>query len=236
LAVELEPQEPASVAERDHARGAAAGGPTATDGCGIMGAMKRARVTLICKGCEAPFDVVPCRAEHEKTCGKKECSAAWRRKKMLGNQRAAGSGGNATSFRAGDAPWNKGMAGLHLSPASEFQPGHRPVGWCPIGTVKIRRFKRNDERRAFVKVAEPSVWRLRAHVEWEKANGRPVPHGYLVHHEDRDKLNDTPSNLVLMTRSAHLIEHHQEYEPARRAGLRRAARPSAAGPSPRTAG
>ena len=33
---------------------------------------------------------------------------------------------NPTSFKSGHEPWNKGLRGIHLSPATEFKPGeHR---------------------------------------------------------------------------------------------------------------
>jgi len=36
---------------------------------------------------------------------------------------------------------------------------------------------------------------LRAIINWEETNGRPVPSGWDVHHLDTNKLNDDPSNL-----------------------------------------
>ena len=35
------------------------------------------------------------------------------------------------------------------------------------------------DERAFIKVAEPNVWRLRAHIVWEKRFG-PIPKGRIV--------------------------------------------------------
>jgi len=87
-----------------------------------------------------------------------------------------------------------------------------PAGrWMPIGTVRIRtRHQRGGERRAWVKVAEPNVWRLRAQVVWEKANG-PIPSGYGIHHRDRNKLNDALGNLELVSKAEHLEEHRGEF-------------------------
>jgi hypothetical protein len=96
-----------------------------------------------------------------------------------------------------------------------FQSGQSPVGRLPVGAVTIRtRHKRGGDRRAWVKVAEPNVWRPRAVVVWETTNG-PVPAGMIVHHEDRDTLNDDVSNLALTSRADHLREHRPEFEAAR---------------------
>lgn len=103
------------------------------------------------------------------------------------------------------------------------KPGSIPVNKRPVGTVRIRqRPGRNDGPRAWIKVAEPNVWRPRAVVVWEAAHG-PVDPGFVVHHEDRDTLNDDPANLTLESRAAHLLEHRPEFE-AKRAAAAAAAR------------
>lgn len=81
----------------------------------------------------------------------------------------------------------------------------------PVGTVRIRtRHGRGGERRAWVKVAEPNSWKLRAQVVWEAANG-PLPRGHVVHHKDGDKLNDALDNLEALTKASHLAEHVEVY-------------------------
>lgn len=117
---------------------------------------------------------------------------------------------NAGTFRAGLVPWNKGVEGLHLSPATEFKPGQPARNHEPVGTVKIRqRRNRPESPRAFVKVAEPNVWRLRAVVAWEVEHGA-LPRGHVVHHKDRNSLNDAPGNLAALTRAEHIAEHRSE--------------------------
>ena len=92
------------------------------------------------------------------------------------------------------------------------QPGTRqlgsiPTNKVPVGTVTIRtRHKRGGERRAWVKVAEPNVWRERYRVVWEQAHG-PAPRGMVIHHIDHDPLNDDIGNLMLMTRAEHASHH-----------------------------
>lgn len=90
--------------------------------------------------------------------------------------------------------------------STEFRPGQRPGNYLPVGTVRIRKRPRRDDRRAWVKVADPNVWRPRAVVEYERAYG-PVPVGKVVHHIDEDQLNDDPANLSALTRSEHLAVH-----------------------------
>ena len=45
-------------------------------------------------------------------------------------------------------------------------------------------------------------------VVWENEHGRPVPVGYHVHHDDEDKTNNQPDNLVLVVGGVH-VSHHQ---------------------------
>lgn len=68
--------------------------------------------------------------------------------------------------------------------------------------------------RAWVKVGEPNEWRVRAHLIWCIANG-PLPDGWVVHHRDRNPLNDYIGNLQGMSRSDHIAEHRDELEAAR---------------------
>ncbi len=91
----------------------------------------------------------------------------------------------------------------------QFTIGHDPV---PVGTVRIRtRHKRNEEQRAYVKVAAPNRWRLRAHVVWESNHG-PIPKGVDIHHIDGDKLNDSITNLQAVSRAEHLDLHRHDYQ------------------------
>lgn len=57
----------------------------------------------------------------------------------------------------------------------------------------------------------PSDWVVYSNYKWEKYRGK-LPQGWLVHHKDRDTLNDQISNLQPMNRANHLIEHRPEYE------------------------
>lgn len=109
----------------------------------------------------------------------------------------------------GREPWAKTHAkGMRLSPGSEFRAGHRPANKLPVGSV-TQRTDKNGAVRAWVKIAEPNTWRLRAVVVWEATHG-PLPRGRLVHHRDRNPLNDDLSNLAALTRAEHVKEHQQD--------------------------
>lgn len=109
-------------------------------------------------------------------------------------------------YKKGYIPWSKGKRGIHFSPKSEFKKGNIPANKLPIGSVRLRRRRREKESRAYVKVAEPNVWKLRAHVVWEKGHGK-IPSGMIIHHIDRNQLNDSPDNLVAVSRAWHIKEH-----------------------------
>ncbi len=101
--------------------------------------------------------------------------------------------------------------GQRLSPSTEFKPGQVARNKLPIGSVRIREETHTGLLRAWVKVAEPNVWQKRAILVWESMRG-PLPKGWVVHHKDRDSLNDHPDNLVGMTRRDHAAEHRRELQ------------------------
>lgn len=103
------------------------------------------------------------------------------------------------------------VAGERPSPGTEFKPGQPAPNKLPVGSVTVRTFR--GVRRAWVKVAEPNVWRERAKVVWESRHG-PIPRGMVIHHRDRDTLNDAPSNLACLTRRQHAEEHADEVRAA----------------------
>jgi hypothetical protein len=119
-----------------------------------------------------------------------------------------------TQIRPGEriSPETEIRPGQRLSPATEFVPGQAAHNRLPVGSVTVRIYK--GTRRAWVKVAEPKEWRLRALVVYEQAFG-PVPRGLVVHHRDHDSLNDVPENLVAITRAEHAQEHRDELNEAK---------------------
>jgi len=46
-------------------------------------------------------------------------------------------------------------------------------------------------------------------VIWERANGRSIPKGYVIHHKDGNGLNNKIDNLLLLTNSEHVALHNR---------------------------
>lgn len=149
--------------------------------------------------------------ERRRFCSR-SCLAHSKIERLNATRRKAKS--NSAWFQKGNTPWTKGKRGLRTSPATEFKPGERPNNWTPVGTERMRTDK-NGKPRVHVKTAEPNVWRMRSVLTWEATHG-PAPRGFLVHHRDRDTLNDRIENLCLLDRSQHLMEHRQEFEDRRK--------------------
>ena len=170
-------------------------------------------ITKICEICGGAFQVKPYRDETARFCSQ-QCGGKWHMsvrtmssQHKIGNKYRSGTR-PANAFPKGHATWNKDMNGIHLSPHSEFKPGYVSHKRLPVGAVTVRPDK-NGRDRAFVKTGEPSDWKLRAVLVWETANG-PLPPGFVVHHKDRDTLNDAHDNLEAMTRKEHMAEHRSE--------------------------
>lgn len=151
----------------------------------------------ICEQCGVGFKRDKSGSRPIRFCSRK-CYSLYRKGKIL-----------KTNFgNPGFEPWNKGKKGIHLSPKTEFKKGRKSNRILPIGAVTIR-VDKNKKKRAYVKVGSPNVWKLRCHVVWEKAFGK-VQKGLVLHHIDRDTLNDNITNLCVMSRASHLAEHRAE--------------------------
>lgn len=127
---------------------------------------------------------------------------------------------NAGQIQQGErrSPATEIVAGQRLSPRTEFKAGQTAHNRLEVGAVTIRQPTSIDRnQRAWVKVAEPNKWKKRAVVVWEKANGA-VPRGWVVHHRDRNALNDDIGNLQAMSRGDHAAEHADEMQDARIGG------------------
>jgi hypothetical protein len=104
-------------------------------------------------------------------------------------------------FQPGQVPHNKGVKGLHYSPASEFKKGHRPWNYKPVGTERI------NSEYVEVKIADPKKWRAKHVVIWEAANG-PVPKGHVVIFADGNRRNMVLDNLLLISRGELSVMNH----------------------------
>ena len=124
---------------------------------------------------------------------------------LKGNKFAVGAKPNKTAFVKRHIPWNKNKKGIHLSPMTEFKKGQRGINWMPLGSLTIRTDKSGAQRQ-YIKIAEPNIWIEYAKFIWIKNNGK-IPKGFLIHHIDRNTLNDRIKNLASLTRKAHFEIH-----------------------------
>ena len=175
------------------------------------------RVELKCEICGGSFLVKRYRALTARFCSQ-ICGGSWHAKTRLAHADKPHMRGNklrkgippSNAFEPGHTPWNRALKGIRLSPGSEFKHGMKGQNWLPVGSETVRDDK-TGKSRAFVKLAEPDVWKHRAVVVWERENGRAVRVGCVVHHRDRNSLNDAPANLQEMTRAEHIEEHRSEF-------------------------
>lgn len=154
--------------------------------------------------------------EHQEPrfCGD-SCYREWQKK----NGKSLG-----TFVRGGD-PWNKGMKGLcHPgSVATQFQPGNRPQTYAPVGTVIERKDSKGKNRlQAYIKVADPNVWKARSLIVWEEHNGQ-LAEGLLLYHTDGNSLNDDIGNLEAITRAENLARVRKSLDPVKLSASKKAA-------------
>lgn len=124
--------------------------------------------------------------------------------------------GTKGTFKPGIIPWNTGTKGVMKENSGSFKAGMESAKKRAIGSVTFRKDK-SGKVRAWVKIANnsnPYDWQLRTVVNWENANGK-VPTGMIVHHRNRNTLDDKLSNLKLLSRADHLSEHRHEFEEKR---------------------
>jgi len=102
--------------------------------------------------------------------------------------------GQSGQFKKGLIPHNKGKK---LSDATKaklaktmFKRGNKPHNTQPVGTEK-----KDKDGYVFVKIAEPSEWRLKHHIVY----GEPVPTGHKVIFLDGNKYNFERGNLQLVS-------------------------------------
>lgn len=81
-----------------------------------------------------------------------------------------------------------------------------------IDGIRFRRYSNaaNASDRTYFHCIDRNGKKIYAHrYVWERANG-PIPHGWHVHHKDKDTSNNTPENLEAMPASEHFALHAAE--------------------------
>ena len=105
--------------------------------------------------------------------------------------------GRTGRFEKGHIPVNRGTKGLKY-PGSEkgwFKKGNVPVNHRPVGSERI-----SVDGYIEIKVAEPNKWRLKQRVVYEEKYGM-IPKGHVLIFLDRNPLNCSLDNLMLIPRS-----------------------------------
>lgn len=85
----------------------------------------------------------------------------------------------STEIRRGQrlSPRTEFKPGEHRNPATEFVRGQQAHNRAPVGTVRVRVETHTQLPRAWVKTAEPNVWRKRAVLVWEETHNTSLQRG-----------------------------------------------------------
>jgi hypothetical protein len=116
-------------------------------------------------------------------------------------------------YPKGHVPANKGLRRPGYAPGrmaqTQFRKGQRngtaAAHYMPLGATRL-----SKDGYLLIKVAEvPNVfqninWKLLHVINWERANGRPLPAGHCLVFRDGNKLNAEASNLDLITRAENM--------------------------------
>ena len=102
--------------------------------------------------------------------------------------------GNDPRFKKGDEPWNKGKK-MNIDPWNKGKRLGPAYNRSDIGTEHI-----DTKGFIHVKVSNPSGWKLKHHLIYEKHYG-PIEEGYLVIFADKNKNNFDINNLIKIKKS-----------------------------------
>lgn len=123
---------------------------------------------------------------------------------------------NRTCFKKGQISWSKGTKGILKANKTSFKKGNITHNTLPVNSIITKKHKKEKQPRKFIKVAAPNKWKPYSRYIWEKYLGE-IPKGHIVHHKDRNPLNDNIENLELISRAKHLAEHRKEHNEEKRA-------------------
>lgn len=109
-----------------------------------------------------------------------------------------------TQFKKGHKPWNKGIEGLHLHPATEFKEGvlvgEAHPSWkggvqVPVNDCAYLHAGANKRVRRPRKIYEDHYGK--------------IPDGYVIIHKDGNRYNDHYTNLEAISRAENLKRNNK---------------------------
>ena len=110
-------------------------------------------------------------------------------------------------FKTGSIPWNKNVKGIHISPDTEFKPGHVPANTKHDGIITIRYHKRTGIAYKFIRIAKRK-WVTYHSYLWQQKYGK-IPKGHIVRFKvGCDTLDVQLENLILVSRKQHARMNH----------------------------
>lgn len=109
--------------------------------------------------------------------------------------------GERSEFKKGHVPINKGTKGMFNVGGNKtsFKAGQKPYNYMPVGSERV-----NGDGYIDIKIADPKTWRAKHILIWEKMHG-PVPKGCVVIFADRNNRNFDIDNLLLVTKRELLV-------------------------------
>lgn len=108
---------------------------------------------------------------------------------------------NTGRFQKGSTPFNKGKKGFISANVTSFKKGNRPKNARSVGTI-TRRKEKSGYWYQRIKIAEPNIWKMLHVYIWEQRYGE-IPKGKFVVFKDKNPLNVSIENLMLVSRSEH---------------------------------
>lgn len=112
---------------------------------------------------------------------------------------------NNGCFKKGHVAWNKGMKGFNPSPETTFKEGELVGAEHPSWTGGEQVMK--SDCTYLWDGCNKRVRRPRK--IYEQHYGK-IPDGYVVIHKDGDRYNDTPENLLAISRAENLKRNNDE--------------------------
>jgi len=113
---------------------------------------------------------------------------------------------HAGKFKEGHTPANKGIMGVHNSPATQFKPGHVSANHQPVGTISIRSNSKRGHAYKYIKLAEPRTWKEYHLYLYEQEHG-PISKGMILIFRNKNSMNVVLENLELITAQEHVARN-----------------------------